>query len=457
MIATSHTLPAEVRPMALQSAWSAEAHALPDSDYRGILRAGLALVLFGFGGALAWAFWAPLDEAIPAPGVVAVESSRKRIDHVTGGTLEQILVKEGQRVNAGDELLVLNKAQSQSQVNTTQGQRWTAMANFARLAAERDAAARIRFPEQLLAAGSDPEVAALLRAQEDLFRSRRGALEGELGIIRESVRGLEAQLASLAQLKVGREKQIALFTEQLQSYTRLRSEGFVSRNSLLELERQLAEVQSKQSEDLSNIASINARLAEFRMRGAQREVEYRREVEAQLLEFQRELATLNEKLTGQQDTLDRHVLRAPASGRVVDLSVHTVGGVVKAGERLMDIVPESDGLIVEARMPPQYIDRVHAGLAADVRFDAYASRAERPLVEGKVLVVSADALVDERSGSGYYTLRIGLSPESLRALGKVQLQPGMPATVMVKTGERTLANYLARPLLRRLDGALGEP
>lgn len=450
-------LPAERLPHALPPATGTEPPELPSTDYTGPLRAGLVLVAVGLGGFLSWAALAPIDEAIPAPGVVAVESSRKRVDHFAGGTVERILVKEGQRVHAGDVLLVLDKAQSQAQVNATRNQRWTALANLARLHAEREAAPRIRFPQELQAAVHEPEVAALVKAQEDLFRSRRGALDGELRILRESVRGLEAQLATLAQLKAGREKQVALFGEQLQSYTNLRNEGFVSRNSLLDMERQLTEVQSKQSEDLSNIAGINARLAEFRMRGAQREMEYRREVEAQLVEFQRELAGLNERLTAQQDTLDRHVLRAPASGRIVDLAVHTLGGVVKPGERLMDIVPDADGLVIEARMAPQYVDRVHAGLAADVHLDAYASRADRPVIEGKVQVVSADALTDERSGTRHYTLRVALSPQSMQSLGSLQLQPGMPATVMVKTGERTLVNYLMRPLLRRLDGALAEP
>ncbi|MDP3191869.1 HlyD family type I secretion periplasmic adaptor subunit [Rhodoferax sp.] len=429
---------------------------LPDTNYHAVLRRGRWLLALGFGGFLAFAVLAPLDEGVPAPGVVAVESTRKRIDHLNGGLVEQIMVREGQRVKAGDELLVLNEAQSKSALNATQSQWYTAMASLARLRAESAGAAAISFPPELKSAAGEPEVAALMRAQEGLFKSRRAALDGELRIIRESVRGLEMQLTSLSQLKVGRETQIALFKEQLQSYRDLRVEGFVSRNSLLDLERQLAEVQSKQSEDLSNIAGINARLAEFRMRGAQREIEFRREVESQMGEVQREYAVLNERLAGQRDTFARLVLRAPVAGTVVDMAVHTVGGVVKPGDRLMDIVPDGDALVVEARIAPQYIDRVHPGLPADVHFDAYSSRAFQPVVSGQVAVVSADALTDARSGATYYTLRVTVAPAEVQKLGKLQLQPGMQTTVMVKTGERSLMVYLLRPLLRRFNSALAE-
>lgn len=429
----------------------------PDADYGRVLRRGLWFLALGFGGFMAWAGLAPLDEGIPAEGAVAVESSRKRVDHLNGGLIEQILVREGQTVREGDELLVLNATQSKSALNATQGQRFTAMAMLDRLRAEREGAATFSFsPELAAAAPRDAEVASVMRAQQDLFASRRVALDGELRIIRESVRGLEQQLTSLSQLKLEREKQITLLDEQLTSFRELRSAGFVSRNQLLELERQMAEVVSKQGEDLSNIAGVNARLAEFRMRGSQRQIEFRREVEAQLAEVQRDLSTLGERLAGQRDTFERLVLRAPVSGKVVDMAFHTLGGVVRPGERIMDIVPENDALVVEARVAPQYIDSLHAGLPADVHFDAYASRAQRPVIRGELAVVSADALKDERTGQRYYTMRVTVSPQEVKRLGDLRLLPGMQTTVMVKTGERTLMTYLTNPLVRRFQTGLSE-
>ena len=430
--------------------------AMPNADYRSAVTAGLWVLAIGFCGFFAWAAFAPLDEGVPAPGVVSVESTRKRIDHLTGGLVERILVREGERVRAGQELIVLDEAQAKAALNAALSQWRIAAATEARLQAERDGLKSISFPKMLTDASSDPEVAAAMRAQAELFRSRRNALEGELRIIQESVRGLELQLRSLGELQAGRGKQVQLFQQQLASYRNLNEQGFVSRNQLLELERQLAEVQSKESETLANMALVNARLAEFRMRGAQRGMEYRREVESQLAEVQRDVTVLGERLAAQRDTFSRLVIRAPVSGTVVDLAFHTVGGVIKAGDRILDIVPEGDELIVEARVAPQYIDRVHAGLPADVHFDAYMSRAERPVIAGKVLVVSADALADSRTGEQYYSMRVAVPAAELEKLGKLELQPGMQGTVMVKTGERSLLVYLARPLLRRFTAAMGE-
>lgn len=429
--------------------------AFPDTDCSRSIRVGMGVLALGFGGFMLWATLAPLDEGIPAAGVVAVESSRKRIDHPNGGVIRRILVREGQEVKAGEDLVVLDDTQARSALNATLSQWQSAQATLARLAAERDGTAAIAFPRELTEAGGK-DVADLIRTQTNLFRSRRQGIEGELRIIRESVRGLEVQLASLAKLRAGREKQVALFDEQLASFRKLKAQGFVSRNYLLEAERQLAEVQSRQSEDLANIAGISAQLSELRLRGAQREVEYRREVETQLTDVQREAATLGEKLAAQRDTVERLAIRAPVAGTVVGLAFHTIGGVIKPGDRILDVVPRGDELVVEAQVPPRYIDRLHAGLPADVHFDAYSSRIERPVLTGRVEVISADALTEPRTGASYYTLRVAVPGPEARKLGGLKLQPGMQATVMVKTGERPLMVYLLRPLMRRFGMGMGE-
>lgn len=428
----------------------------PNADYAGAVRFGLWLLGLGMGGFLLWAVLVPLDEGVPAPGVLSVETKRQRIDHLGGGTVERILVREGQQVRQGDELLVLNETQTRTALNASLGQWRTAAAVLARLEAERDDTKAIVFPPVLLEHRGEPEVRAALRAQEDLFRSRRAALGGELGILRESVRGLSEQAANLEQLREGRAKQVTLSGEQLASFRNLSREGFVSRNQLLDMERQQAEIRSKQGEDLANIGAVNSRLAEFRMRDMQRRVEYKREVEALLSDAQKEASTLAERLASLRDAYERLSIRAPVSGTVVDLVAHTVGGVVKPGEAVMSIVPDSDELVVEAQLPPQYIDRVHPGLAADIHFDAYVSLASRPVVSGLVRVVSADVLTDQRTGTSHYTMRVQIPQAKMRDLGNVRLHPGMQCTVMVKTGERSLLAYLLRPLQRRFTGALSE-
>lgn len=428
-----------------------------NTDYAATVRAGLWLLIFGFGGFLAWATLAPLDEGIPAPGRVSVESMKKRIDHNGGGIIEKILVHEGQIVKRGQDLIAFNETQAKAALNATLSQWYSGLAMEARLNAERTGAKTVTFPPELSkAAAGDSEVAAMTKAQVELFRSRSGALSGELAIIRESVLGLEAQIRSLDQLKTGREKQLQLFSEQLASFTKLRAQGFVSRNQLLDMERQYSEVQSKQSEDLANIAGINARLAEYRMRGAQRQIEYRREVETQLTELKREISTLSERLAAQRDFFARLTLQSPVEGMVMDIAFHTVGGTIKPGDRIMDIVPVNDALIFEAQLPPQYIDRVHPELEAQVLLDAFMSRADQPTVTGKVSVVSADILTDSMTGQRYYALRITVSGEEIKKLRGLQLRPGMQGTVMVKTGERSFMAYLLRPLLRRFSTALGE-
>lgn len=428
-----------------------------DIDCARVIRRGLWLLVLGFGGFMGWTVLAPLDEGVPAAGTVAVETSRKRVDHPGGGVIDRILVREGQRVEMGDELLTLNPTQATAALRATQGQWASVQAALARLTAEREGADSIRFPDELQqAAATDRSVVSQMRIQEALFRSRRLALQGELRMIRESTLGLEAQMSSLARLAGGRQTQVSLFKEQLESFQRLKQEGFVSRNYLLEVERQLAEVQSRQSEDMSNTAGVGARLSEFRVRGSQREVEFRREVEAQLAELQREAAVLAERLAAQRDTVEHLRVRAPVAGVVVDLAFHTEGGVIKPGDRIVDVVPERDPLIVEAQLAPQYIDRLQAGMPADVHFDAYSSRRERPVIRGNVEVVSADALIDKRTGAAYYAIRVGVPPEERARLGGLKLQPGMPATVMIKTGERSLAALLLRPLMRRFDAALAE-
>jgi HlyD family type I secretion membrane fusion protein len=192
------------------------------------------------------------------------------------------------------------------------------------------------------------------------------------------------------------------------------------------------------------------------MRGAQRELEFRRDVEEQLADTQSEVATLRERLAGQRDTQERLVIRAPVPGRIVDLSFHTLGGVVKPGDRILDIVPQEDALIIEARVSPQYIDRLHVGLTADVHFDAYANLMNRPLIKGQIEVLSADTLTDPQTRQTYYTMRVSVPETEIHKLGDIHLVPGMLATVMVKTGERSLAVYLLRPLLRRFASAMKE-
>ena len=420
------------------------------------IKTGWSIVLVGVVGFLLWASFAPLDEGIPATGVLASESSRKQVAHHAGGIIERIIVKEGQRVEKGQALLTLDETQSTSALKAAELQWWTALATEARLEAEMNQQTMLKIPEILRSEGSDPDVQAILETQRGVLQSRRSAAAGEIRLIRGSQRGLETQLDSLQTLKSSRERQVALFSDQMASANALHLQGYVSKNQTLEIERQLNEVQSRQSEDLANINGIQARLAELKMRESQFHINLRRETEAELADVRRELGALAERVAMLRDVNQRQVIRAPVSGTVVALAVTTVGGVIKPGDRVLDLVPDGDDLIVEARVEPRYVDRVRVGLPADLRFDAYLSSAQQPIVTGDVKVVSADAMHDERTGLAFYKIRVGIPSAERKRLNGLTMQPGMPCTVMIKTGERSLLAYLTQPLLRRFNGAMAE-
>lgn len=423
---------------------------------RSEIRTGWRIILLGVGSFLLWGSLAPLDQGIPAAGVIASESSRKQISHITGGIIGKIAVKEGQFVNKGDVLVHLDEAQSLSTLKAAQSQWWTALAIESRLQSELKLGTSLETPEVLRSQAEDREVAAILKTQHDVLVARRAAAAGEIQLIRESKKGLENQLQSLQKLKSSRERQVALLDEQMDSARRLNSQGYLSRNQTLDVEQQLSEVQSRQSEDLSNINAIQARLAELQLRESQFFIDRRREIEAELADVRRDLTSLAERVAALNDIHERLAIRAPVSGTVVNVAIATVGGVIKPGDRVMDIVPNDDDLIVEARLEPRYVDRVRAGLTADLRFDTYLNAFRQPLVAGHVKVVSADAMHDDRTGASFYKVRITIPPSERRLLASLKLQPGMPCTVMIKTGEHSLLTYLTQPLLRRFVGALAE-
>jgi protease secretion system membrane fusion protein len=428
-----------------------------DTDYARLIKKGITVVSIGLGGALLWAALAPLDEGVPAPGAVSVESKRKQISHLSGGTVDRILVREGQMVEADQDLITLSETQAKASMQITQSKWYAAAATAARLTAERDGSKVITFPPELLAAAKqDSEAASVLAGQEALLKSRQSAIQGELNMISETIRGLSLQTDSLTKLRSGRERQMAIVKEQHKAFEELEKGGIVSKNYLSDVDRQMAEAQTRESEAVSNLVGVSARLAELRLKATQRKSEYQSEVEAQLTDSRKEANALSQQLSAQKDTVERLSIKAPVAGMVVDLAANTVGGTIKPGDRVLDIVPKDEKLVIEAQVSPQFIDRLHTGLEADVHFDAYTNRAKSPLVKGNVEVVSADVLTDHRTGNTYYTMRVSVSAEEAKRLGDIKLQPGMPATVIVKTGERSMLTYMLRPLLRRFSSAFAE-
>jgi len=421
----------------------------PDDNYRPAMRFGLWSLAIGFGGFLLWAGLAPLDEGVPAPGTVIAEGKRKTVQHLSGGVVEAILVREGEIVRAGQPLVRLNAKVAQAQHAAVRAQFVVSAASEARLHAERAGLATISFPKELLTDREDPEVKEAMASQVLLFNSRRDALLGEAAIQRESIAGLRQQIIGLDAQAAAKKMQMDLLREQAVSLRDLTRDGFYPRNRLLDIERALAEVSGEHGEILATLARVRNQIAELNLRILQRRQEFQRDVETELAKVQRDTGSLRERLTAVSDELQRIEIQAPVDGMVVDLRVHTLGGVIGPGAQLMDIAPLNEPMIIEARVAPHMIDRVHAGLIVNVMFPAFNS-ATTPTVEGRVRTISADLVPDTNPQlPPAYLAQIEVPPESMKKLGNRVVRTGMPADIVITTGERTMLGYLLKPLTSR--------
>jgi membrane fusion protein, protease secretion system len=428
-----------------------------NTDARAYARLGWLIVLVGVGGFLLWALLAPLDKGVPLTGTVAKESNRQAVQHQTGGTVQQILVRDGDQVKAGQVLVRMNPVIARSAYEMTESQYLAALASEARLAAERDGLKKIVFPPELEQRRHEPKVADVMNLQNQLLASRRGALENELGGIDESIAGLKIQVKGLQDSRDSKKEQMDILKEQLAGMRDLAREGYVARNRLLDLERTYAQLGGSLSEDIGNIGRAQRQVLELTLRKSQRVQEYQKEVRTQLSEVQKEADTQGARLEAQKLELANVEVKAPRDGTVVGLAVFTPGGVVPAGFKMMEIVPADDPLIVEGQLPVNLVDRVHPGLTVDLIFSAFNSNLT-PHIEGQVEEVSADRTVDERTGMPYYKIRVKVTPRGARMIAqhKLGIRPGMPVELFVKTGERTMMNYLLKPVFDRAKSALTE-
>lgn len=420
-----------------------------------IIRLGWLVLVVGFLGFLAWAALAPLDSGVTAPGEIVVDSKRQKIQHLTGGIIEEILVRDGDHVERDQIVLRLNRTRIQAELAIVRAQLLSSLAVEARLVAERDRRPELVFPPSVMEArAQDARVEEVVSTQSQLFETRRRALSNELSILDESIRGLNEQIKGIEAQQIGKNRQLAILGEELASLQVLFEEGYVPRNRIFELERAIADTEARRSEDTASIGRAQAALSEARLRKIQREQEFAKEVETQLTSIQREVDSLEQRRISLQEDLERVDIRAPVSGVVVGLRVHSAGGVVRPGEDILELVPDGEPLVVEARIPTQSIELVHVGLDAMVRFSALSRL--NPVVEGRVINVSADSLVDERTGVPYYKARIEVSPDELARLTYERIVPGMPAEVVVKTGEHSVLYYLLKPIFDHVFTAFRE-
>ncbi len=417
--------------------------------------AGLLIIALFFVGFGTWAALAPLESAAIAPGVVTVDTKRKTVQHLEGGIVGEILVQDGDRVNAGQVLIRLDETQPRATLDLLRGRQMAASALEARLVAERDGRQEIAFRDWLLAERDDPKVAEIIDAQVSIFNGRRTALFGQVAILNqrilqyaEQIRGLRGQIAA-------ENKQLKLLKGEIATFRELVEEGLATKSRLLELQRRAAEIEGDRSQNRAQIAAARQSIAEVRLRITELQADMISEVVQEIRDVQSELFDLAERIRAAEDVLRRTEIRAPQDGTIVGLQVHTPGGVIPPGAKLLDIVPRDDELVIEARVDPKDIDVVHPGLRAKARLTAFNQRS-LAAVDGEVISVSADHLTDERTGQSYYLARVAFTDDLAEALDGASLYPGMRAEVMIVTGERTALDYLLKPLTRSLNRALRE-
>jgi protease secretion system membrane fusion protein len=418
-------------------------------------RVGLWALVLGLGGFMVWAALAPLDEGVPSQGLVAINTKRKAVQHPTGGIVKEVLVGEGDRVKEGQLLLKLDEAAARANYEASR-QRYLSLRTMqGRLLAEQAGLSTIVFHPDLQSASQDPLIRSQMQTQEQLFRARRTALRADLQALQEGIQGQEALLQSYQGILPNRRNQISLLDEELTHTRSLVKDGYAPRNRQLELERMVAEANSSVAELLGNTTRSQRAIGELRQRLISKQQEYRKEVETQLTEVTREVQSEEGKFHALSDDLSRIEIKSPAAGQVVGLAVQTVGGVIQSGQKLMDIVPENELLLIETRVAPNLIDRVQAGLPVDIRFNSFANSPSL-VVDGQVASISGDLLTDPQSGVQYYLSRVSVTPQGYKKLGKRVLQPGMPVEVVFRTGERSLLAYLMHPLSKRLAAAMKE-
>lgn len=418
-------------------------------------RVGLWALGLGFGGFLLWASLAPLDEGVPGQGQVALDTKRKTVQHLSGGIVQEVLVREGAEVAEGQLLLKLDAAVALANYESVRQSYLGLLAMQSRLQAEQQGKARIEWPQELKEAAQDPLIQQQVMNQEQLFQTRKQLLQSDVRSIEESIQGQEATLRSYADMLKNRRNQLRLLQEELGHTRNLVKDGYAPRNRQMELERMESDARSAIADLEGNSLRVQSTIAELRARANSRKQEFRKEVETHLADVSRQVLVDGAKYRSVRNDLDRTEIRAPAAGQVVGLSVQTVGGVVQPGQKLMDIVPKGAPLLLEAHVAPHMIDRVRAEMPVDVRFSSFANTPQL-VVQGKVQSVSGDLITDPQTNMNYYLARVEVTGEGLAALGPRQMTPGMPVEVIFKGGERTMLAYLLHPLTKRIAASMTE-
>jgi HlyD family type I secretion membrane fusion protein len=440
-----HAVPAAAQEMSA-------ADVLPDESLKKYSLAGWIILLVFFGGFGAWSATAPLNGAVVADAVVKVEGNRKSLQHFDGGIVKEVKVKEGDRVKAGDVLIELDDVQARSDFDVFSRQHMVLRATEVRLTAELNKAPSLTPPPEIAAKLGDPEMKTTWTAQQLEFQSRRASIESQRQVLREKINQLRTQIA-------GNEKEVTAFNQQIVSVRKeltdimpLVEKGLITQPRRLQLERTAFGLEAQIAATTSEMGRARQAIAEQTQQIAQLDHDRMTEVTKELRDTQAAMLEVSPRVTNAQSSLGRMEITSPYSGQIVGLNVFARGAVIRPGENILDIVPEDDALTIEARVAVEDISDVHPDAIAEVHLTAYKQRII-PMVHGTVIQVSADRLVDERTGVPYYSALVRINGEELAQLPNVRLYPGMPAQVMIPTVERTALDYILGPLTQSFNSA----
>ncbi|UEM21554.1 HlyD family type I secretion periplasmic adaptor subunit [Skermanella mucosa] len=416
------------------------------TSYNGTITAGWLVILAGFGSLAAWSALAPLSTAAIASGTVVVDSYRKSVQHLQGGIIQDILVRDGQKVQAGDVLVRLDPTQTRSLAQMLRAQVDLAKAEEARMLAERDGLPDIRFPADMIErARTERDLAETMAGQKRIFEARRESLIGQTSILRNRIAQSLEQINGMEIQEKAKLRQSALLDKELNGLRELADRGNAPANKVLQYEREVEELTAERGEILSRIASVRQQIGEAELQITQAQKTFLEQVETDLRTTQARLFESAERLHATTAELSRMEVRAPETGVVVDMAFHTVDGVISPGGRIMDIVPQNDQLVVDAQIRPADIDGLQVGMEAEIRFPAFNQRTT-PMIHGQLKTVSADRLVDPKTNMPYFNVRVLVDEKSKQSISGLNIIPGMPAEVVIKKGERTLLSYLIQPM-----------
>ena len=417
--------------------------------------AGAVVVLVLTCGVGVWATTTPISGALIAPGTVVVESNVKKVQHPTGGVVGELLVRDGDRIKAGDLLVRLDDTVARANLAIVTKTLTELYARKARLAAERDRTETINFPDDLAHQSDVPEIGEVLSAESKLFDLRRSARAGQKSQLQERINQANEEIVGFGAQKEAKEKEAAFITHELTGVRDLFQKNLVPITRLSSLEREATRLGGERGQLIASIAQLKGKIAELQLQIIQVDQDLSSEVAKEMREIDAKIGEFVERKVSALDQLKRTDIRSPQDGTVFQSNVHTVGGVIPAGEPVMLIVPEADRLTVEAKVNPQDIDKVQFGQSAVLRFSAFNMKTT-PEIFGSVSQISADITTDQRTNQSYYKIRIAMPSDQIARLGDVRIVPGMPVEAFVKTGDRTVMSYLMKPLSDQMNRAFRE-